>query len=243
MTKAVESPNVPLPKRLALGLAGILLVASPTLASERVILLSGKTFEAESFRMDGPRVVFTLAGGGEVGYPPVEIARVEPRTSAGGEGPAPLKASVPPTGEFVSPASPSSAGKPHVSPLDPEPGVRAMIRVLAGSVGVEPRIVEAMVEVESNFDPYAVSHRGAMGLMQLMPGTAKRFQVGNVFDPEENLQGGMQYLKNLLGRYGDLALALAAYNAGEDAVDRHRGVPPYPETRLYVRRILAILNS
>src|SRR5262249_4769649 len=152
-------------------------------------------------------------------------------------GPTGSKSAVPSTPVSVAPAPGTQAEKPHVSPFDPEPGVRAMIRSLAGSVGVEPRIVEAMVEVESNFDPYAVSHRGAMGLMQLMPGTARRFRVENVFDPEQNLQGGMQYLKDLLGRYGDLSLALAAYNAGEEAVDRHRGVPPYPETRLYVRRI------
>ena len=82
-----------------------------------------------------------------------------------------------------------------------------------------------------------------MGLMQLMPATAKHYQVNNVFDPRQNLEGGMRHLKFLLERYDDTALALAAYNAGEDVVDRYRGIPPYRETRGYVARILGRLKS
>jgi len=107
---------------------------------------------------------------------------------------------------------------------------------------VDPGLVEALVRVESNYDPFAVSPKGAMGLMQLMPRTAERFQVTNAFDPRQNLEGGTRYLSELLTRYGEARLALAAYNAGEQAVDRYQGVPPYHETRQYVGRILESLR-
>jgi len=100
-------------------------------------------------------------------------------------------------------------------------------------------LIYAVIRQESGYDPYAVSHKGAKGLMQLMPATAKRFGVKDVFDPAENVQGGVKYLRQLLDRYdGDRRLALAAYNAGEGAVDRFGGVPPYRETQDYVDRIV-----
>ena len=104
---------------------------------------------------------------------------------------------------------------------------------------MEPELIDAVIRQESGYDPYAVSHKGAKGLMQLMPATAKRFGVKDVFDPAENVQGGVKYLRQLLDRYdGDRRLALAAYNAGEGAVDRFGGVPPYRETQDYVDRIV-----
>jgi len=102
-----------------------------------------------------------------------------------------------------------------------------------------PILVAAIVEAESEFNPRAVSRRGAQGLMQLMPGTASSLQVSDSFDPYENIEGGVRHLRRLMDRYrGDLPLVLAAYNAGEQAVLVYRGVPPFPETRRYVSRIL-----
>lgn len=103
---------------------------------------------------------------------------------------------------------------------------------------LSPKLIHSVIRVESNYDPYAVSPKGALGLMQLIPSTARRFGVSDVFDPADNIQGGARYLKYLLELYkGDNALALAAYNAGEGAVSRYGGVPPFPETRNYVTRV------
>lgn len=115
---------------------------------------------------------------------------------------------------------------------------RDEIAAAARQFGVEEAIVRAVIHAESAFNPAAVSHAGAQGLMQLMPATARRFGVADSFDASQNIQGGVQYLSWLLRRFnGNLTLAAAGYNAGEGAVDRHGGVPPYRETQNYVVRV------
>lgn len=114
-----------------------------------------------------------------------------------------------------------------------------LITTLAPRFSIEPRLALAIATTESNFDPNATSPKNAMGVMQLIPETAQRFNVRDSYDPVQNIKGGLAYLRWLLAYYqGNVALAVAGYNAGEGAVDRYRGVPPYKETQNYVRRIL-----
>ncbi len=122
--------------------------------------------------------------------------------------------------------------------------LRQMINQVSLEHGVDPKLVDALVRVESSYDPRAVSRKGAMGLMQLMPGTADRLKVEDPFDPEENVRAGVKEFSRLVDRYaGNLQLALAAYNAGEGAVARYRGIPPYNETRNYISRILTLYTG
>jgi soluble lytic murein transglycosylase-like protein len=118
----------------------------------------------------------------------------------------------------------------------------SIIEKAAVSAALEPNLLRAVIVVESGFNSRAVSKRGAVGLMQLMPATATRFGVSNPFDPKENVHGGARYLKFLIDRFGqNIRLALAAYNAGEEAVDRNGGqIPPFTETMAYVPRVLKI---
>ena len=119
-----------------------------------------------------------------------------------------------------------------------------LIQALARQYRIESRLIQAIIKVESNFDPRAVSSAGALGLMQLMPATAKRFAVNDPFNPRANIEGGIRYLKHLLRQFpNNLRHVLAAYNAGENAVRRYNGIPPYPETQRYVQRVLAHYGS
>jgi len=119
-----------------------------------------------------------------------------------------------------------------------------IVNDIAPGYNVEPRLVLALIKQESNFNIKARSHKGAIGLMQLMPGTAKRFGVKNIWMPEQNIKGGIDYLVWLLKRYqGNVALALAGYNAGENAVARYKGIPPYKETQNYVKRIMKVYGK
>lgn len=124
----------------------------------------------------------------------------------------------------------------------PSPELRDMIARAANEVGVDAGLLTALVESESGFNPAAVSAKGALGLTQLMPSTARSLGVDNPLDPWQNLQGGAKYLQQMLTQFPDLRTALAAYNAGPGAVTRYGGVPPFPETRSYVDRIMARLG-
>lgn len=124
------------------------------------------------------------------------------------------------------------------------PRIERMVQQLAPQYQVQPKLALAIIAVESNFDAYAVSRSAAMGLMQLIPPTARRFGVRNAFDAQQNIRGGLSYLRWLLAYYqGDVSLVAAAYNAGEGAVDRHKGIPPFDETQDYVKRVVARVGN
>jgi soluble lytic murein transglycosylase-like protein len=126
----------------------------------------------------------------------------------------------------------------------PPPEISHLVEQTASRLQVDPQLVHAIIQVESEYHPKAVSRKGAMGLMQLVPETAQRFGVDNPFNPKQNIEGGVSYLKQLLDHFGgDLSLSLAAYNAGEGAVQRSGGIPSFAETRNYVRKVTDIYQS
>lgn len=156
--------------------------------------------------------------------PPVVVAAAAPRLPPGARPPvaAPVMPAPPPL--------PANAPAPIVN----------FVKLIAPDYQLAPHLVLAIIATESGFNPNAVSPKNAQGLMQLIPDTAARFKVRNILDPAQNIRGGMAYLRWLMAYFeGDVMLVAAAYNAGEGAVDRYRGVPPYAETREYVRRVLA----
>ncbi|MBI5250439.1 MAG: lytic transglycosylase domain-containing protein [Desulfomonile tiedjei] len=129
----------------------------------------------------------------------------------------------------------AKAGKPK--------GIDEIVSEIAMKFNIESSLVKAIILAESNCDPMAVSRKGAQGLMQLMPSTAKDMNVANAFDPRENILGGVKYIKGMLASYGDLKLALAAYNAGPGAVQKYAGIPPYRETINYVEKVIRYYNK
>jgi soluble lytic murein transglycosylase-like protein len=119
----------------------------------------------------------------------------------------------------------------------PAMNISEIVEEASKANGVDPLLVHSVIQVESNYNPYAVSEKGARGLMQLMPATARDLGVGNSFDPRENIEAGVRYLKQMQDLYQDDRLALAAYNAGPAAVRKFKQIPPYPETQAYVKRV------
>lgn len=118
------------------------------------------------------------------------------------------------------------------------PNQNSLIRDAARKHNVPEKLIHSIIKAESNYNPKAVSPKGAVGLMQLMPTTAKAYGVSDLFSPQENIEGGVKYLKDLIKIYGkDLELILAAYNAGQEAIKKYGGIPPYPETRSYIRKV------
>lgn len=206
---------------LAVGAALLVLGDAARADAELVFFRTGRVLSVASVRVDPAtgRATLVLRGGGEVECDVAVLARVAPDEVP------------PPGGDTPAPETTAAAASLEDRPY------AALIRSAAAAHGVDERLVHAVVEVESAYRPDARSPRGARGLMQLMPATAARYDVRALADPAANLQAGIRHLRELLDRY-DLPLALAAYNAGEGAVRRHGGIPPYPETESYVRRIL-----
>ena len=204
-------------------------------AGERAILRDGRMMNCSDHHSEGRSILLTVDGG-TVSLASDLVERFEILPDALTAEPPALMDAPPATIADLQPEAAAS-----LLAADPAAGesVQEMSERIATEFSVDPRLVEAVIHVESGGNPFAVSPKGAGGLMQLMPMTADRFDVRDVFDPAENVRGGVRYLRWLMDRFkGDLAMVLAAYNAGEGAVDRHLGIPPYRETRHYVLAVL-----
>lgn len=209
----------------ALALLGLLGVVRPA-GADIVRLSHGRTMTVDSCRFEGDTVILILPGGGEVRARRDLVVEILPEE-------VPRARSMALEALAVSPA----AARPALTTS----AIRRMVDEVAARVGIDARLAHAVVRAESNYEPLAVSHKGAMGLMQLMPALASSYALADPFDPERNLEAGLQHLRRLLLKY-DVSRALAAYNAGEGAVSRYGGVPPYRETQTYVRRIITSLR-
>jgi soluble lytic murein transglycosylase-like protein len=215
-------------------LAVTVCVAAPA-RGELVYFSNGRTLSVKNFRFEGESLVLSLRGGGEIVCEASIVARIEPDEIPYPEEAAPPAIAVAPgASEGDAPLLPSAQ-------LQASPRFDSMITLASVRHGVDPALVKAVIQVESNYEPRARSRKGARGLMQLMPSTARRYGVSNLYDPESNVDAGIRHLKSLLDRF-PLTLALAAYNAGEAAVQRFGGVPPFAETRTYVERIMKLVG-
>lgn len=206
--------------RKAVATAGLVLaLAAPAARAEIAVLANGTTFKITSYRVEGENVVLALRDGGEVGTPASQVLGFVPDEIL----------------DEIAAAVAEAAQAPPAMARD----LRTLAAEAARRHGLDPDLVLAVIAVESAFKPDAVSPKGAQGLMQLMPATAASLGVADAFDPEQNLDGGTRHLRSLVELYGgDLRKALAAYNAGQGAVRRYGGVPPYRETRTYVEKVL-----
>ena len=201
-------------------------------SAEIVFLKSGRTVNVAAHRVEGDMIVLSLRSGGEMTMAKALIERVRPDE-------------VP----WVPPVPAGSTGSVQkvqavrqvrtVPELAVPAHVDAIITKAAAAHDVDVNLVRAVIKVESAYKPKARSHKGAMGLMQLMPGTARDYGVENAYDPEQNIYAGVKHLRSLLDRF-DVRLAVAAYNAGAATVQRYGGVPPYKETRDYVKKVLSL---
>jgi soluble lytic murein transglycosylase len=206
--------------------------------AELVFFTSGRTLSVKAHRADGDLMVLALRSGGEMTCDASLIARVGPDEVPYPE-PEEASATVRLKPDTTDASHPNSTGSVR---LQPDAAYAAIIDKVAAEQGVDAKLVRAVIQVESAYQPRARSSKGAMGLMQLMPATARQYAVADPYDPVANIEAGIKHLKTLLERF-PVALALAAYNAGEAAVQRFRGIPPYPETRSYVTRILQLASS
>ena len=220
----------------ALLLGSLALLLPERASAELVTLTTGATVSVRSVRIDGETAVLALRAGGELecnaalirSVAPDEVPYPEPQLDV--------------AAQATAEAAPGRAGSR--SPLmDMDASERrpylTLIDAAARRHSVDPRLVHALITVESRYRANARSRKGAMGLMQLMPATARELQVGNPYDPASNIDAGVRHLRQLLNRF-DLQLAVAAYNAGAGAVQRFNGVPPFRETQAYVRQVLQL---
>ena len=217
------------PKVCLSGVALVLFCAATSAHAEIVVLSSGRTLSVKGHRVDGDSMVLQMRGGGEVTCDKSLIEKIVPD-----EVPYPEPQ---PASQEASPEAASEATAIDSLTMGP---YGAIITSMAETHGVDPLLVRALIRVESGDQPTARSNKGAMGLMQLMPSTARLYKVRNPYDPKANIAAGVKHLKSLLDRFREVDLALAAYNAGEGAVKKFNGIPPYRETRDYVSRILAL---
>lgn len=244
-------PAAALRGALLAGALAVCAVVPPAAASSaeepplRALLRSGSSLAVARAEMRHGWAYLDLEDGASIAVPAEHLLRLEPVANSRAprleSPPVPERAPALGTAAAASPAAP--AAQPPAGPAPPatsvSPEMRSLIDRAATEHDLDPILVAAMVRVESNFEPHAISKAGAQGLLQLMPETARRLGVSDPFDPWQNLEGGARYFRSLLDRFeGDIVLALAAYNAGEKAVERHQGLPPFSETRAYVRRVI-----
>ncbi len=201
--------------------------------AEIVVFKNGRSMSVKSVRLDAGVATMALRDGGEVTFPSAIIARVDPDEvpfdSPDEREDAPVRLAQDKPAEYARALVSDEvlAARPFAD----------LISTIAASHQVDARLVHAVIEQESNYQARARSSKGAKGLMQLMPDTARQYGVRNSYDPKSNLEAGVRHLKDLMRRL-DLPTALAAYNAGEATIKRYGGLPPFPETQAYVRNIL-----
>jgi membrane-bound lytic murein transglycosylase B len=217
--------------RLAVCVCALLGGSASLASAEIVFLTSGRTVSVKGHAAVGDSVVLTLRTGGEVTLEKTLIEKIEADEVPHPE-PAPQ---APAEGTAAAPTEPTFQRSAQLR----ETAYADLIAAAAEAHGVNPLLVQALIQVESNYKPKARSSKGAMGLMQLMPAVAREYKVRNAYDPAANIAAGVQKLKGLIDTWG-VELALAAYNAGEGAVMKFNGIPPYRETQNYVRKILSI---
>ena len=204
--------------------AGALLAGAREARAEILVLANGGTFSVKDYRVEGDLITVTLRRGGQATFDRSTVARILEDEVPDPEPTALEETTVVQAGQSLADLS----GRPFAD----------MIQTVAARHGVDPVIVHAVIQAESNYEPRARSSKGARGLMQVLPSTARQLGGGNLYDPLDNLDKGVRYLKGLLSEF-DLKQAIAAYNAGPAAVRRYGGVPPFAETQNYVERVLA----
>jgi hypothetical protein len=218
--------------KLSISLFGVvfaLLCTASSAGAEIVVLTSGRTLSVKGHRFDGESIVLQMRTGGEVTCDKTLIEKI-------------VEDEVPhPEPQAAQPVQATEVvGEQEAGDAAPAGPYAEIISAMAETHGVNPMLVSALIQVESGNKPTARSNKGAMGLMQLMPSTARLYNVRNPYDPKANIAAGVKHLKSLLDRFRTVDLALAAYNAGEGAVKKFNGIPPYRETRDYVTRILSL---